>query len=515
MQRSRFTLLLTLVGILFLTIGTSSAYADEAPLQGETVVTGVGTAYDIAPLVVEGPNRLGAGDVYQGDNPAQAFDLLFSQHGLNVQDKRAQNWQWTLRMLGYGYGDAQMSFGTANAVVERNRIEFHRGDLVEWYINSAEGVEQGFTLQSAPAGRQAGVPLVVRMALNSDLTPSLSSDNQSIDFYGGSVLPVLRYAKLVVTDANGAVVPSYFTTEQNIINIVVDDSQAVYPLTIDPLLTNLISKISAGDGQPDDLFGHVVHTSGSGAAGNTPATAVVGAPGDDSGRGAVYIYGLNSNSTAWVQQDKIVASDPVAGDEFGDSAFVTGGRVIVVGAPKKGGDVGAAYIYERDPISPTEWIQLDKITPTISTAGDEYGAAVSADTDVNVDDIVVAVGTPGDDSRKGAVYLYVRDPMTRTQFNLAKKLTPSDGAAGDVYGSTVYVRTESDPPSVVTTIYVGAPEHDGGKGAVYVYQRDAGGTDNWGEVAKLEASDGSAGDLFGVSISYSNGRVMIGAPRKK
>ena len=506
MQRFRITLLLTLVGMLFLTIGTNPAYAGEAlPLQGETEVTkdtGADAAYDITPLAAETTNRLGAGEVYQGDNPAQTFDILFSPNGLDVQNKSSQSWQWTLRMLSYGYGDAQVSSNSTSTVIQRNRIEFHRGDLVEWYINSKEGIEQGFTLQNAPAGRQAGVPLVVSLALNSNLTPELSSDNQTIDFYGSALLPVLRYAKLVVTDANGSVVPAYFVVSEGRIDIVIDDSQAVYPLTIDPLLTSFLTKKVADDAEASDEFGYSVHTSGN--------TAVIGAYKESSSKGAVYTFELNGAATDWDQTDKVTGSDSVAGDEFGKSAFVTGGIMMVSGAAQHNSTKGAAYIFERDAITPTQWVEITKLSPISPTAGDKFGAAVSADTLATLADAWVVVGAPGDNSGQGAAYLYARDAITHTQFNQVKKLTADDGAAGDDFGTSVYM--------AVDTVFVGAPGDDSGQGAVYVFQRDEGGADNWGQVTKLTASDGAAGDIFGESLSYTSfsnaKRIIVGAPKK-
>lgn len=39
-----------------------------------------------------------------------------------------------------------------------------------------------------------------------------------------------------------------------------------------------------------------------------------------------------------------------------------------------------------------------------------------------------------------------------------------------------------------------------------------GGFENWGEVKKLVASDGAAGDDFGNSVAISNGAAVVGAP---
>ena len=46
-------------------------------------------------------------------------------------------------------------------------------------------------------------------------------------------------------------------------------------------------------------------------------------------------------------------------------------------------------------------------------------------------------------------------------------------------------------------------------GAAYIFERQAGG--GWTQVAKLTASDGNAGDLFGTSVSLSGDRALVGA----
>jgi hypothetical protein len=49
-------------------------------------------------------------------------------------------------------------------------------------------------------------------------------------------------------------------------------------------------------------------------------------------------------------------------------------------------------------------------------------------------------------------------------------------------------------------------------GAAYIFQRNQGGTDNWGEVTKLVASDGRAEDEFGRSVAISGDTIIVGAP---
>jgi hypothetical protein len=60
------------------------------------------------------------------------------------------------------------------------------------------------------------------------------------------------------------------------------------------------------------------------------------------------------------------------------------------------------------------------------------------------------------------------------------------------------------------TVVIGASENDPG-GAAYLFERDAGGSGNWGQVAKLTASDGAVGDAFGKAVSISGDTIAADA----
>ncbi|HIF62631.1 MAG TPA: hypothetical protein EYQ35_00525, partial [candidate division UBP10 bacterium] len=50
-------------------------------------------------------------------------------------------------------------------------------------------------------------------------------------------------------------------------------------------------------------------------------------------------------------------------------------------------------------------------------------------------------------------------------------------------------------------------------GSAYIYQRDEGGVNNWGEVKKITASDAAGGDQFGTSVAISGDTAIVGAWR--
>ena len=87
-----------------------------------------------------------------------------------------------------------------------------------------------------------------------------------------------------------------------------------------------------------------------------------------------------------------------------------------------------------------------------------------------------------------------------------KKLLASDAEFFDLFGLSVAVSGDIAVvgASVESTAATNA-------GAAYVFQRDQGGADNWGEVKKLTASDAQAGDLFGFNVAVSGDTAVIGA----
>jgi hypothetical protein len=138
-------------------------------------------------------------------------------------------------------------------------------------------------------------------------------------------------------------------------------------------------------------------------------TAVVGAPQEGGGVGAVYVY-IKTGAT-WGFQAKLVADEDsglagiqpgIPGDVFGTSVSIHGNE-IAVGAPGRGGH-GAAYTFSR---TGTTWTQDPQIlTGAGSAAGDLFGQSVWIET------TTLAVGAPkeavGTKAEQGVVYAYVR-----------------------------------------------------------------------------------------------------------
>ena len=152
-------------------------------------------------------------------------------------------------------------------------------------------------------------------------------------------------------------------------------------------------------------------------------TIVAGARGNEEGGqencGAAYVFERADDS--WVFQQKLAASDAAVGDSFGTPLAISG-DTILVGSPGNDhsgfDDAGAAYVFSR---AGDEWIEQQKLMASTPVAGDFFGAQVAISGDVTT------VGGTGwwrtADPWTAAVEFYSRRDA---DFEMEKKITGAD-----------------------------------------------------------------------------------------
>src|SRR6202023_3439997 len=113
------------------------------------------------------------------------------------------------------------------------------------------------------------------------------------------------------------------------------------------------------------------------------ATVVVGASNKNSNTGAAYVFGRSG--TAWSQQAELTASDAAVNDCLGWSVAISG-STVVVGAPNKKSNTGAAYVFVG---SGTAWSQQGKLTASDAAVNDTFGWSVA------ISGSTAVVGAPG------------------------------------------------------------------------------------------------------------------------
>jgi hypothetical protein len=454
------------------------------------------------------------------------LNVHFQANGVQITPPE-NAWYCHLTVTGYGYGPNIQPVSNAKLSVTGHRTEYQYGNLTEWYLNENNSLEQGITLQAPPQPRTA-TPLTVEMALTTDLFPVLTENHQAIIFKDKAGKTALNYDKLYVFDANHQKMPAHLTLNANTLAIVVDDRQATYPLTIDPMMINgetIIDRMNASAG---DSFGKSVSIDGN--------TAIIGASGTRQAIGAAYVFELIE--TTWQQTKILIPDDGDWLESFGQSVAIQG-DFIVVGSPVHN-EIGAAYVYKY--INNT-WQLETKLTPDDGTIGDEFGDTVA------IDQNRIVISAHEHAQGKGAVYIFerlgnswqqteklmVKAPDIGYKFGETFAISSNTIAIHNNHGTgSVHIFTYSNGSwsqqaklisnnvhglfgdaislyentiAINESIYYEDDEHSG---FVYIFERIS---TEWIEQQKLIANDIKNNDRFGRSLSMRGNTLVIGARR--
>ncbi|MDM8553642.1 choice-of-anchor D domain-containing protein [Desulfococcaceae bacterium HSG7] len=432
------------------------------------------------------------GDGYTVENRTHNLKVSFSHEEIRFCKANTDD-SYAFTLTGIGY-DTLETPRPAEIKALGNRIEFRRGrGLTEWYLNTPLGLEQGFTLDSPPGNPAGDSHARLELTLQGSLDAVLQ-DDRTLAFKNSAGQTVTRYAGLYVYDADKKPQPARLEMRNDKLIILFDDSHARYPVTVDPWIQT--AKLTAGDAAADDFFGWSVAVSGD--------TAVVGAYKDDDGgtaSGSAYVFERDSGGADnWGQTAKLTASDAAADDQFGYSVAVSG-DTAVVGAyhdNDDGTNSGSAYVFEKG-AGWSDMTETAKLTASDAVANDEFGISVAVSGDTAV------VGAYYDGSHSGSAYVFERDNGGADNWGQTAKLTASDAAVNDLFGFSVAVSGN--------IAVVGAYGDDSDSGSAYVFERDNGGADNWGQTTKLTAGDAAADDSFGYSVAFSGDTAVIAAYR--
>ena len=200
---------------------------------------------------------------------------------------------------------------------------------------------------------------------------------------------------------------------------------------------------------------------------------------------------------SFAAQDIILAGDGKAGDSFGYGVAIDG-TTAVVGAFKADidgvKDAGAAYIYV---LGENGWQQQAKLFAKPAFADDTLGGKVAIKNDIAMLG-VMRRDEKGKDS--GAVVSFERNANNWKQHQI---FTAPDTKPGDAFGQSIALTNNH--------LVIGAPRNDAlgnDSGAAYIYRRE---NNTWHYQTKITASDGAAGDLFGISVAIDGNTILVGA----
>mmetsp|Transcript_19964 Transcript_19964/g.42976 ORF Transcript_19964/g.42976 Transcript_19964/m.42976 type:complete len:1164 (+) Transcript_19964:264-3755(+) len=242
---------------------------------------------------------------------------------------------------------------------------------------------------------------------------------------------------------------------------------------------NFIGEILQSDIKASDEFGYSLKVDK-----ENGKLAVLGAPGTDGGKGAIYIYTYVSN--LWILSKKFASS--IDNERMGHSVAI-GENIIVAGAPGAEANKGKVYIYES--LSTGDFVARNNLF------GDDAGSNFGFSVDVYNKRIVV--GAPGTNSGVGAVSLY-RTVNDINNFVLWKTLQPNDSFPTGVFNS--YGFSVAMHGNALVVGETGAGTNSGGSAFVYNVVTD------WKFYQLLQA--GSSTDVFGVSVDlYTDDKSLM------
>ena len=214
---------------------------------------------------------------------------------------------------------------------------------------------------------------------------------------------------------------------------------------------------------------------------------------------------LASGAGAQCEIDKLIASDGATADEFGFSVSLSGNTALVGAwqfSSGPGSPPGSAYVFEKQG---AVWVETAKLTASDAAAHDLFGVSVSLSGDTA---LVGAIYDDDAGAKSGSAYVFEKPPGGWMNMTETAKLTASDPAVDDQFGSAVSLSGD--------TALVGANGNDDvcpldlfcNSGSAYVFEKQG---PVWVQKAKLTASDAAAHDLFGSAVSLSGDTALVGA----
>jgi hypothetical protein len=460
----------------------------------------------------------------------------------------------TIELATTTIGDLDLSELVDDAVIAQSdsEVSFDWGGITEWYRTVPEGIEHGYTID-APVS--ATDDLTVTVAVT-DGTPTLvGPDNVSISRPGATPL---TYRGLIAFDADGTDLPAEMAVVDGTIELRVDTTGAVYPVTIDPIIsdaeviriapiTQVVDTVRVGN-----LFG------GADAVSPCPAgTLLTGLTVFQTPDGINWIRAAapRCSEVLFTGPTVSLGTDVVVGPDFGDrtgsispeqtadcpvGSAVTGftGKVgdlvdnialqcspllsdgsvgtPLVQLPAIGGEGGSTI----DPVTCTDafanglqgrtgqdvdaiGLQCATVTPAADPTGERLGYAVDVDGNRMVASAPFA--EVGGVAGAGKVYVYERSSEAGP-WGLAATIPSPDPEADGGFGDAVSLFGD--------VVAVGESDRLDGSdepGRVFVFERDGGG--NWVPLGAPITSGQGGFDGFGASLDFLLDDVLvIGSP---
>ncbi len=350
-------------------------------------------------------------------NSLQGLRSYFSQNGWITQAKNQNtdgNWQINYQFQGLsrtGNKIIPAQFESISANIEQKTVTLlYNNGIKIWYQNTPNGIKQNFSLENKISGSGS---LQIMAKINDDLSAQIIRN--SLLFFNANK-KLLHFSSLHIVDANGEELSGKyeFDSTSHTLSYIIDDTNAVYPITIDPLASNPVW-IGLGD-QTNEYFAKSASTAGD-VNGDGYDDVIIGAYMYDTGvadAGKVFVYYGSANglsaSTDWtVEADQenaqfgwVVANagdvnndnydDVIIGSLLYDNGEVDEGKAFVYYGSASGLSASPDWTYESNQANA-------KLGNSVATAGDVNGDGY--------DDIVVgSVHYDNGEDNEGKAFVY-------------------------------------------------------------------------------------------------------------
>jgi Putative Ig domain/FG-GAP repeat len=244
---------------------------------------------------------------------------------------------------------------------------------------------------------------------------------------------------------------------------------------------------------------------GSSVSLSADGTAIVGGPGENNGLGAAWVM---SSGNVWTSQGQLSAPDASGAAQQGSAVSISSGgitTIAMVGAPANNGGQGAAWVYRRT--MGLSWMEGPELVDTGAIGAIQQGRSVS----LSADGSTAIIGGPGDSGGQGAAWVYTRGPgggggggggLSWTSLG---KLSAPDVSGAAQQGSAVSISSDG------STAIVGGPGDSNGQGAAWVF---AWSGSVWTRQGKLVGTDvsGAAQQGASVALSADGNTAIVGGP---
>ena len=460
---------------------------------------------------------------YQSPNREQNLRSTFNGNIISILprvENKKDNWNLQYEFTGLFRGQLPIINVTAeykNAEIQKNQITYTNDELTLEYINSKQGLRQNFILPKKISGTQE---LILKIKLTTNLTPVCTDG--CVYFYNAWDLKhesaVLIYTDLNTWDANGRKLNSSIQLKsynnQNFIELHVDDSEAVYPITVDPLTatpvwvlhgdlaTGYAIRYTAtgdfnGDGIKDLLTANPLYTNGQTNEGIVKLH--FGLP--DGTFDPVPAWSFESNITSLNMGDKLACAGDVNNDGFDD--FLIGCNLY----DNVQTNEGIVYMFLGSPSIPSatpNWA----VESNSSSA--EFGNSVAGAGDINndgYDDVIIGAHKH---TTSGRAFVYLGNAT-----GLSTTGTMITGAgSGNEFGFFVTGNKDLNGDGFSDIVITGTNRYGTGEatsaGRIYVYNGSATGintTASWYYTAKQ--SNAHLGQSAALADVNNDGQIDI------